>query len=45
MMDAEEGRLAGRDDNEDSEQSDSDFVDDAEKKTYQCVVAVKYPLF
>ena len=48
MMDAEERRLAGRDDDDDSEKSDSDDlgpVDDAEKETYPCVVAAKYPLF
>jgi hypothetical protein len=48
MMDAEEHRLAGRDDDDDSEKSDSDDlgpVDDAEKETYPCVVAAKYPLF
>jgi hypothetical protein len=46
-MDAEERALAGRDDDDDSQKSDSDLgpEDDAEKETYPCVVAVKYPLF
>ena len=46
-MDAEERALAGRDDDDDSQKSDSDLgpEDDAEKETYPCVVAVKYPLY
>ena len=43
MMDAESQHLLGRED-DDSEDSDSDIVRDAEKETYPCCVAVKYPL-
>jgi hypothetical protein len=43
MMDAEARHLLGREDN-DSENSDSDIMRDAEKETYPCCVAVKYPL-
>ena len=44
MLDAQERSLEGEGDDEDCEDTDADYADDAEKETYSCVLAAKYPL-